>query len=141
MKGNSRALRAMGLVLVSALGVVFFAACEHDKDGAQVVTSFSPTASLPSGSSKNPVTGKWTGGSGPGRKESILSLNERDGAVSGTLKWPDQIQSVTGTHSGALVRVEISCGDTWRMSYNGTKLSGTGYQRNGDTYGVNFKRE
>lgn len=141
MKGDSRTVRIIGLVLVSALGVVFFAACEHDKDGAQVVTSFSPTALEPSGSSKDPATGRWTGVSGPGRKESVLSLNERDGAVSGTLKWPGQTQSVTGTHSGALVRVEISCGDIWRMSYNGSKLSGTGYQRNGDTYGVNLKRE
>lgn len=44
MKGDSRTLRIIGLVLVSALGVVFFAACEHDTDGAQVVTSSASSA-------------------------------------------------------------------------------------------------
>ena len=49
--------------------------------------------------------------------------------------------SVTGTHSGVLVRVQLSNGDFWKMSYNGTKLTGTGQQENGDTYGINFKRK
>ena len=141
VKNTTPAFRALGLILVSALGIVLLASCEHDKDGNQVVTSLTPTAASPSGSSSKPTTGKWTGTSGPERQESTLSLNENEGAVSGTLKWPHQTQSVTGTHSGALVRVQISCGDTWRMSYSGAKLTGTGYRENGDTYGINFKRE
>ena len=141
MKSNSRALRAMGLVPVLALGAVLLASCEHDKEGSQVFSTSSPAAPASSGSSLNPTSGSWTGTSGPGRRESRLSLNESEGSVSGTLKWPSQTLSVTGTHSGALVRVQISCGDTWRMTYNGTKLTGTGYQADGSTYGVNFKRE
>jgi hypothetical protein len=141
VKSTTFAFRALGLILVSAFGVVLLASCEHDKDGNQVVTSLTPTAASPSGSSSKPTTGNWTGTSGSERQKSTLTLNESEGAVSGTLKWPHQTQSVTGTHSGALVRVQISCGDTWRLSYSGTKLTGTGYQENGDTYGINFKRE
>lgn len=141
VKSTTFAFRALGLILVSAFGVVLLASCEHDKDGNQVVASLTPTAASPSGSSSKPTTGKWTGTSGPERQESTLSLNESEGAVSGTLKWPHQTQSVTGTHSGALVRVQLSNGDFWKMSYSGTKLTGTGEQENGDTYGINFKRE
>ena len=141
MKSSIPAIPTLGLVLVSALGVALLASCEHNEDGNEVYTPLSPTASQPSGSSRNPTTGHWTGTSGPGRKKSSLTLNESEGAVSGTLKWPDQTLSVTGTHSGALVRVQISCGDNWRMTYNGSELSGSGEQENGDTYSVNFKRE
>jgi hypothetical protein len=141
MKSDILALRALGLVMVSVLGVVLLASCEHDKEGNEVYTPLSPTASQPSGSSRNPTTGHWTGTSGPGRQSSSLTLNENEGAVSGTLKWPNQTMSVTGTHSGALVRVQISCGDTWNMSYNGSELSGTGQQESGDTYGIKFKRK
>ncbi len=141
VKSTAPAFRVLGLILVSAFGIVLLASCEHDKDGNQVVTSLTPTAASPSGSSSKPTTGKWIGTSGPERQDSTLSLNESEGAVSGTLKWPHQTQSVTGTHSGALVRVQISCGDTWQMSYNGTKLTGSGRQENGDTYSLNFKRE
>ena len=121
MKDHLPALRALCLVLSSMLGIALLASCEHDKDGNQVVTSLTPTAEQPSGSS--------------------LTLNESEGAVSGTLKWPHQTMSVTGTHSGVLVRVQLSNGDFWKMSYSGTKLTGTGEQENGDTYGINFKRE
>ena len=141
MKSNIPAMRALGLVLVSALGVILLASCEHDKEGNEVYTPLTPTASQPSGSSRNPTTGHWTGTSGPGGKKSSLTLDETEGAVSGTLKWPNQTMSVTGTHSGALVRVQISCGDNWRMTYNGSELSGTGEQESGDTYGIKFKRE
>ena len=141
VKSRTPAWQALGLILASALGVAILASCEHDTDGNQVVTTSTPTASQPSGSSRNPTTGNWTGTSGPGRKSSSLTLNESEGAVSGTLKWPDQTLSVTGTHSGALVRVQISCGDSWNMTYNGSELSGSGQQGNGDTYGIKFKRE
>ena len=141
MEKNIPALRALGLLLVSALGIALLASCEHDKDGNQVVTTSTPTLAAPSGSSSNPTTGHWTGTSGPGRKESTLTLRESENAVSGTLKWPNQTMSVTGTHSGALVRVQISCGDSWNMTYNGSELSGSGQQGNGDTYGIKFKRE
>ena len=141
MKSNIPAMRALGLVFISALGIILLASCEHNEDGNEVYTPLSPSASQPSGSSRNPTTGQWTGTSGPGKKKSSLSLNESEGAVSGTLKWPDQTMSVTGTHSGALVRVQISCGDSWRMTYNGSELSGSGQQANGDTYSVNFKRK
>ena len=141
MKSFTTALRALGLGLASALSVILLASCEHDKDGNEVYTPLSPTASTTSGSSKNPTTGHWTGTSGPGRQSSSLTLHESESAVSGTLKWPNQTMSVTGIHSGALVRVQISCGDTWRMSYDGAKLTGTGYKESGDTYGVMFKRE
>ena len=141
LKDHPPALRALCLVLSSMLGIALLASCEHDKDGNQVVTSLTPTAEQPSGSSRNPTTGHWTGVSGPGRQDSSLTLNESEGAVSGTLKWPHQTMSVTGTHSGVLVRVQLSNGDFWKMSYSGTKLTGTGEQENGDTYGINFKRE
>ena len=141
VKSNVLVFRALGLILASALGLILLASCEHDKDGNQVVTSFTPTAASPSGSSRNPTTGHWTGTSGPKRQSSNLTLNENEGAVSGTLKWPNQTMSVTGIHSGALVRVQISCGDTWSMTYNGTELSGTGQQESGDTYGIMLKRK
>ncbi len=141
MKINFLALRALGLVLISAFGVALLTSCEHDKDGNEVYMTPSPTAEQPSGSSRNPTSGQWTGVSGPGRQDSSLSLSESEGAVSGTLKWPHQTMSVTGTHSGVLVRVQLSNGDFWKMSYNGTKLTGTGQQENGDTYGINFKRK
>ena len=142
MKTNPSLTHILGLTFIAALGVVFLCSCEEH--GEPQVVSTSSTAATPaaSASSSNPTTGKWTGTSGPKHSDSSLSLTEAtNGVVSGTLKWPGQSQSVTGTHNGALVRVQISCGDIWRMSYNGTKLSGTGTQEDGSTYGLMFKRE
>ncbi len=141
MKTSLSMVRILGATLIAALGAVFLCSCEEHGD-PEVVLTPSPAAPSATGSSSNPTTGKWTGTSGPDRASSTLSLTEAtNGVVSGTLKWPNRTMSVTGTHTGALVRVQISCGDSWRMSYNGSKLSGTGTQQDGSSYGLMFKRE
>ena len=141
MKTIPSLARMLGLALLSAAGAVLFCSCEEHGDPQVVSTSSTVSTPAASASSLKPTSGKWTGTSGPNHADSTLTLSESEGAVSGTLKWPGQSQSVTGIHSGALVRVQISCGDTWRMSYNGTKLSGTGTTEDGSSYGLMFKRE
>ena len=141
MKNIPSMARVLGIAFLSALGVVFLCSCEEHGE-PEVVLTPSPTAPSAKSSSSNPTTGKWTGTSGPDHASSSLSLTEAtNGVVSGTLKWPNRTMSVTGTHTGALVRVQLSCGDSWRMSYNGTKLSGTGTQEDGKSYGIMLKRE
>ncbi len=142
MKTIPSSARMLALALGSAVGAVLFCSCEEHGDPQVVATSSTASTPAASASSSKPTSGKWIGTSGPNHADSSLSLTEAtNGVVSGTLRWPDRSQSVTGVHSGALVRVQISCGDSWRMSYNGTKLSGTGTTEDGSSYGLMFKRE
>ncbi len=86
------------------------------------------------------VSGTWSGRSATGQVSSKLYLSETNGKISGTLAWPGDTRSVTGTRNGSSVTLHIGGGDTWKLSFSGDKISGTGYKYGGGTYSCSFSR-
>ena len=106
----------------------------------QTATGSTGTSASSSRTSSSSTAGNWAGKSATGQVSSKLSLSESGGSISGLLQWPNDRRSVSGTHSGGSVTLHIGGGDTWKLSYNGSSLSGTGYKAGGGTYSVSFTR-
>ncbi len=135
--------RLVAIVAISTGGFLMTSCEEHNSQTVNVYdspqTSSSPSSSY---SSSSPTSGSWSGVSATGQVSSKLSLSESGGSISGTLNWPGgDTRSVSGKHNGGSVTLYISGGDTWKLSYSGKKLSGTGYKPEGGSYNVSFTRK
>jgi len=110
-----------------------------DRSSSSSYSSGSSSSSYSSGSS---LSGTWSGISASGQVRTKLSLSESGGRVSGSLTWPGgDKRSISGTHSGSSVTLHIGGGDTWRLSYSGSSMSGTGYKYGTSrTYNLSFHR-
>ena len=143
------------LAVLSAAFAFLGASCEpmdvvdpfgivHDDDDSSKSSSASSPArsSSSSYSSSSSLSGSWSGISASGQVHTKLSLSESGGRVSGSLTWPGgDKRSVSGTHSGSSVTLHIGGGDTWRLSYSGASMSGTGYKYGTSrTYNLSFHR-
>ena len=135
--------RAAVLSALVASGVIM-ASCEDSEKNTYIyngVPAAAPASSSSSSySSSSSTAGNWSGKSATGQVSSKLSLSESGGSISGSLQWPNDHRSVSGSHNGGSVTLHIGGGDTWQLSYNGSKLSGTGYKAGGGTYNVSFTR-
>jgi hypothetical protein len=144
MKTDNYVWRIVALSFL-VIGGFLMTSCEDDKKTVYIYENV-PTSSGSSNSSggynsSSPTSGKWSGVSATGQVSTSLSLSESGGSISGSLKWPGDSRSVSGSHSGSSVTLHIGGGDTWKLSYSGTKLSGTGYKAGGGTYSVSLNRK
>ena len=136
-------LLSVTAVLVAA---VFLCSCEDHDQKVYVNSSASSGAAASSGggasvgAASSSVSGTWSGRSATSQISSKLYLSETNGKISGSLAWPGDTRSVSGTRSGASVTLHIGGGDTWKLSFSGNRLSGTGYKYGGGTYSCSFAR-
>ena len=120
-----------------------FGIVHDDDDSSESTSGSSPDRSSSSSySSGSSLSGTWSGISASGQVRTKLSLSESGGRVSGSLTWPGgDKRSISGTHSGSSVTLHIGGGDTWRLSYSGSSMSGTGYKYGTSrTYNLSFHR-
>ena len=145
MKTDNRVWRIVALSFL-VIGGFLMTSCEDDNKTVYIYEN-APSSSgggTSSGgyNSSSSTSGKWSGVAATGQVSTSLSLSESGGSISGSLKWPGgDSRSVSGSHSGGSVTLHIGGGDTWKLSYSGTKLSGTGYKAGGGTYRVSLNRK
>ena len=78
------------------------------------------------------VAGVWHGVSASSQVSTTLNLSDNGGAISGSLSWPNDRRTVSGSRSGTSVTLHIGGGDVWHLSISGNHMSGRG-----DKFGTN----
>ena len=142
MNLTRHSLERLAAIIAISTGGLLMTSCEdHDSQTVYVYDSPQSSSTSSSYSASSPTSGSWSGVSATGQVSSKLSLSESGGSISGTLNWPGDTRSVSGKHNGSSVTLYISGGDTWKLSYSGKKLSGTGYKPEGGSYRVSFTRK
>jgi len=133
-------LRVLSAAALAA--AAFLSSCEDHESKTVYVYGNAPAASTSSSSSasSSSVSGTWSGRSATSQISSKLYLSETNGKISGSLAWPGDTRSVSGTRSGSSVTLHVGGGDTWKLSFSGNRLSGTGYKYGGGTYSCSFAR-
>lgn len=115
---------------------------DDSKSTAQVLEPSSDSrGSTSSRDSSESLTGKWSGKSATGQVSTKLSLVESGGSISGSLQWPGDRRSVSGSRSGNSVTLHIGGGDVWHLTVSGNKMSGSGDKAGTDrSYKLSFSR-
>lgn len=87
------------------------------------------------------VAGVWHGISSSSQVSTTLNLSDNGGSISGSLRWPNDRRSVSGSRSGASVTLYIGGGDVWHLTISGNHMSGSG-DKFGTTrsYNLSFNR-
>ena len=117
-------------------------ACEKD-DVKDKIDDAKDLVGLSDGDERLDTTGIWNGTSGAGQSSTRLSLVDKDGALSGTVRVLDtgDTRSVRGTRSGETVTLSLDGGDVWYLKHKGNKMTGSGDQYGTDvTYALDFAR-
>ena len=127
-----------------------FCACEHSSHGDddhypdnanEIVQKAKKENHSSSKVNNSSTSGTWGGKSSTSQVKSKLSLREKNGSISGTLYWPNDRRSVSGSRNGSSVILHIQGGDVWKMQFKGSSMSGTGYKAGtSTTYRLGFKR-
>lgn len=143
-RSSANFARFLAGALASAIVALAFVACE-DGSGTTTYTREMPeSSSAPRGegrSHKDDTTGSWTGMALTNKVNGSLSLSENSSSVKGTFRSDAGSFSVSGTHEGYAVHLELSNGDSWSLAYSGSTLSGSGKNVDGYHYTVSFKRK
>ena len=129
--------------LAPTLLAFFLVACE-DGGGTTVYTTGRSDSAATLGeelSHKDDTTGSWSGTALTNKVSASLSLSEHSSSVTGSFHSGARSHSVSGTHDGYTVRLELSNGDSWALAYGGSTLSGHGQTRDGYQYSVFFERK
>lgn len=118
------------------LAATLFVSCESGGGG-------SDDDSMPSSESAvDNLSGTWQGISSTGQVGTILHLAEFGGRVTGTLKWPNDSRTISGSHSDAAVVFNVEGGDQWTMTFSsGDTLRGIAVKPDGNTYRLSFTRK
>lgn len=94
------------------------------------------------------ISGVWTGISGSGSYSTTVSISEKNGSVSGSLKWSwGGKRKFSGSRVGNSVvwtnqADQDGVRDTWNMtlSSNGRKLTGRATKSDGGSYSISLSR-
>lgn len=127
-----------------ATGFCFVGCEDHDTVGGKIVDAVSKDDDS---AAKN-LSGTWTGVSGSGHSQTVVTLNDNNGSLSGSLTWSwGGVRSFSGFRSGNAVEWTTQpdsqgVRDTWRMtlSSNGKQLTGSASKSDGGGYSISLSR-
>lgn len=133
MKLSTRILMKLAFAcLLSCLMV----SCESGGDGGD--DEFDPSDSHLASVT---IDGTWTGVSSTSQVHTILRLSESNGRVVGSLKWPNDSRTLSGSRSGETIQFYVEGGDRWSLVFaSGDTLVGTAVKPDGNTYALSFTR-
>jgi hypothetical protein len=89
------------------------------------------------------LTGTWTGISGTGQGDTVVTMRDVDGMLSGTVKWWwGGKRDLVGTRDGNSVRCVLNQDDDWRLTLSSDRKKLTGYatKNDGGGYAVSLSR-
>lgn len=104
----------------------------HDDDKSSSSGGGGQSSSSDRGGQSASVAGVWHGVSASSQVSTTLNLSDNGGAISGSLSWPNDRRTVSGSRSGTSVTLHIGGGDVWHLSISGNHMSGRG-----DKFGTN----
>ncbi len=127
-----------------ASGFCFVGCEDHDTVGGKIVDAVSNDDDS---AAKN-LSGTWTGVSGSSHSQTVVTLNDNNGSLSGSLTWSwGGVRSFSGSRFGNAVEWTTQpdsqgVRDTWRMtlSSNGKKLTGSASKSDGGGYSISLSR-
>lgn len=112
----------------------------HDDDDSSSSSS-SSSYSGGGGEKSVSVAGVWHGKSATAQVDTTLNLFDNGGSISGSLLWPNDSRSVSGSRSGTAVTLYIGGGDVWHLTISGNHMSGIGDKSGTNrSYNLSFNR-
>ena len=135
---------SLAVVCLFASTLCFVGCEDHDTVGGKIVDAVSKDDDS---SAKN-LSGTWTGVSGSSHSQTVVTLADNNGSLSGSLTWSwGGVRSFSGFRSGNSVEWTTQpdsqgVRDTWRMtlSSNGKKLTGSASKSDGGGYSISLSR-
>lgn len=138
--------KAMRLAMICLAVVLGCMGCEEDNTiGGKLVDEIKGDDS---GKASANISGTWRGISGTGQGDTVVTVRDVDGALSGSLKWWwGGVRSFSGTRSGNSVqwttqRDSQGVSDHWVMtlSSSGKQLTGHADKTDGGGYSISLSR-